>query len=257
MDFWPHERQIVFRAAKRCGCLPAPAAFKAAADPSFTQDGITVEAGGGGAGVDGQDAQPAARRQSRAGRPADDAVLLIGLRDTQAGDQVPGFVADEPVAELFPLPGQARITGKGHPARVDDQGAAVALAADDRSQHGKGQVFGAADAQTGHDKILEDIDAGPDFRDAGKILTEKGRGCGTDADHRAGEAGFPQQPGRRIGRGAFLHGQSGDGFRGGQVVGRARMGQDAADLLAAVPQQGGDGRQTGIVGAQPGPVAFL
>ena len=33
------------------------------------------------------------------------------------------------------------------------------------------------------------------------------------------------------------------------------MGQDAADLLAAVPQQGGDGRQTGIVGAQPGPVA--
>lgn len=72
------------------------AAFKAAADPSFTQDGITVEAGGGGAGVDGQDAQPAARRQGRAGRPADDAVLLIGLRDAQAGDQVPGFVADEP-----------------------------------------------------------------------------------------------------------------------------------------------------------------
>ena len=33
------------------------------------------------------------------------------------------------------------------------------------------------------------------------------------------------------------------------------MGQDAADFLAAVPQQGGDGRQTGIVGSQSGPVS--
>ena len=65
------------------------------------QDGIAVEAGGGGAGVDGQDAQAAARRQGGAGRPADDAVFLIGLRDAQAGDQVPGLVADEPVAELL------------------------------------------------------------------------------------------------------------------------------------------------------------
>ena len=255
MDFWPHEKEIAFRAAKRCGCLPAPAALKAAADPVVMQDGIAIEAGGGGAGVDGQDAQAAARRQGGAGRPADDAVFLIGLRDAQTGDQVPGLVADEPVAEFLPLPGQARITGKGHPARVDDQGAAVALPADDRGQHGQGQILGAADSQTGHDEILENIHTGPDFRDAGKIFAEKGRGCGADADHRTGEAGFPQQPGRRIGRGAFLHGKGGDGLRGGQVIGGARMGQDAADFLAAIPQQGGDGRQAGIVGAQAGPVA--
>ena len=129
------------------------------------------------------------------------------------------------------------------------------MPSDDRGQHGKGQVFGAADAQTGHDEVLEDIDARPDFRDAGKILTEKGRGRGADADHGAGETGFPQQPCRRSGRGALLCGQGGDGLRAGQVIGGPRMGQDAADFLAAVPQQGGDGRQTGIVGSQSGPVS--
>ena len=87
-----------------------------------------------------------------------------------------------------------------------------------------------------------------------KSSPKKAVGVGADADHRAGETGFPQQAGRRIGRGAFLHGQGGDGFRGGQVIGGARMGQDAADFLSAIPQQGGDGRQTGIVGAQTGPV---
>ena len=98
------------RSKKSCACGPGK---RILTSPGSVRDGlqedVAVEAGRGGAGMDGQDAQAGACGQGGAGRPADDAVLLVGLRDAQTGDQLPRLVADEPVAEGIPLPGQARI----------------------------------------------------------------------------------------------------------------------------------------------------
>ena len=84
------------RAAPGNGSLPAPAAFETAADPAVLQEDVAVEAGRGGAGMDGQDAQAGACGQGGAGRPADDAVLLVGLRDAQTGISCPASSQTSP-----------------------------------------------------------------------------------------------------------------------------------------------------------------
>ena len=78
--------------------LPAAAAGEFRHDASFPQQVIGVEAGGSGAGMDRQDAYPAAHGQRRRIRAVCQRVFLIGVANAQAGIGLSVKVADKSVA---------------------------------------------------------------------------------------------------------------------------------------------------------------
>src|SRR5258706_6882289 len=89
----------------------------------------------------------------------DDAVLLVGVGDDQILDRLAVEPAHDAVALVYFLPRGAAVARERHPPAVGEEPVLLVLVADDARGNRNGDVVERADAEPGHDEIVEDVDA--------------------------------------------------------------------------------------------------
>ncbi len=93
-------------------------------------------------------------------------MFLSGSRHDQVFADISRHVADKTVTLIDFVVRGAAVPGESHPTCVHDHRAAFGLVTDHSGQHRNGDLVRRADADPGHDQILENIHAHPNFGDA-------------------------------------------------------------------------------------------